>query len=254
MKIVILLDSCINCDRFCNVRIKQYENGLKSILKHYYFFKDNNIDIIFVDNSIDNLNDYPTIKNLLFEDIKIITKNFNDYGKKNPSAGVFEHWLISKDVWKNYDYLIHYEIRQVLTNINFFEEFIKEPISMFGWCTKIPYKNKKWKDLFPPGLYTNKDPKFEIEKYGRDNSNVRSIMFNDFYTGLMSIKIKEFLPFVENYDLDSIIIPDSNGRRKSLENIILCFSYDFLPKFKIVERLYLKRYSLYNSLKKIEEY
>ena len=254
MKTVIILDSCLNCNRSCDARIKQYENGLNSFFQYYHFFEKNDFDIIFADNSVDNLNNYPSIEKLLPKEIKIITKNFNNYGKISGSAGNFEHWLMSKDVWKNYDYLINFEIRQVIENINFFEEFIKEPISIFGWCTKVPYQNKRWKKLFPPGIYTNKDPKFEIEKYGRDNSNVRNIMFNDFYTGLMCIKIKEFLPFVENYDLDSIIKIVPGIGMKSLENIMMSFAYDFLPKFKIVERLYITRYSSYNNLDKLEHY
>ena len=254
MKTVILLDSCIHCKRYCDARIKQYTNGLKSFLKYHDFFKKNNFDIIFVDNSIEDLNQYSFIKNLLPEDITVITQKFNNYGKISCTAGVFEHWLISKDVWKNYDYLIHFEIRQTLENNNFFQEFIKEPMSMFGWCTKVPYQNKRWKKLFPPGIYTNKDPKFEIEKYGRDNSNVKNIMFNDFYTGLMCIKVEEFLPFVENYDINSIVKIIPGLGMKSLENIMMSFSYDFLPKFKIVERLYVTRYSSYSDLNNIENY
>ena len=123
---------------------EQYENGLKSFFKYYNFFKYCNFDIIFVDNSIEYLDEYPSIKQLLPEDIKIITKKNNDYGKISSTAGVFEHWLISKDVWKNYDYLINFEIRQVLENNTFFQEFIKEPMSIFGWCTKIPYQNSRW--------------------------------------------------------------------------------------------------------------
>jgi len=79
-------------------------------------------------------------------------------------------------------------------------------------------------------------------------------MFNDFYTGLMCIEIKEFLPFVENYDLDSIIKNIPGIGMKSLENIMMSYAYDFLPKFKIVERLYITRYSSYNSLDNLEHY
>ena len=254
MNKIIILDSCICADSINPERIKQYENGLKSFFKFEKFFIDNNFDILFVDNSIDNLEVFPMLKKIIPEYVKKITKNNNINGRISKTVGVFEHWLMSKDIWKNYDYLIHFEIRQVIENINFFEEFIKEPMSMFGWCTKIPYQRRKWKKLFPPGVYDNKDPKFEIEKYGRDNSNVRSIMFNDFYTGLMCIKIKEFLPFVENYDLDSIIKIVPGIGMKSLENIMMSFAYDFLPKFKIVERLYITRYSSYNNLDKLEHY
>jgi len=151
---------------------------------------------------------------------------------------------LSKDIWKDYDYLIHFEIRQILNSKNFFEEFLSEPISMFGWGSK----HRLIKNLFPYGKFKKNDNKFKINKYNRYNINCNNNNTNDFYTGLMSLEIKYFLPFVENYDLKNINKVCSKTGPKSLEKIIMCFAYDNLENFKVIERLDVKRYSLYNNL------
>ena len=249
MRNIILLDSCIKSQNYHINRIEQYKNGLKSILKYKDFFIDKGFDIIFIDNSIDDLKQFPFIKDLLPNDIKIICKKLNKNGP-NKAGGVIEHWLMSKDIWKDYDYLIHLEIRQILIDNSFFEEFLKDPISIFGWGSD----NRLIKGLFPYGKFKKNDKRFEIDRYNRHNrhnrhSNKRT---NDFYTGLMSLEIKSFLPFIENYDYKSIneIIPDKGP--KSLEKIIMSFAYDNLENFKVIEKLNIKRYSSYDNLDKFD--
>lgn len=247
MKYILLLDSCIKSSNYNLNRIKQYENGLNSILKYTEFFLKNNIDIVFVDNSVDNLDEYPNIKEKLPKCVKIICKKLNINGP-NKAGGVFEHWLLSKDIWKNYDYLIHFEIRQILNSKKFFEEFLLEPVSIFGWGSK----HRLIKNLFPYGKFIKKDIRFEINKYNRYNTNYNVNNFNDFYTGLMSLEVKHFLSFVENYDLKNINKFCSKTGPKSLEKIIMCFAYDNLENFKVIERLDVKRYSYYDNLKKFD--
>ena len=68
----------------------------------------------------------------------------------------------------------------------------------------------------------------------------------------MSLEIKYFLPFIENYDYKSIneIIPEEGP--KSLEKIIMSFAYDNLENFKVIEKLNIKRYSSYDNLDKFD--
>ena len=94
------------------------------------------------------------------------------------------------------------------------------------------------------GNFKNKDNRFKINLYGRDNSNYKDVYFNDFYTGLFSFSVDKFKEFIKKSDLKKIIIPP----RASLEKLTMNFAYDNLESFKIINRLGILRYNTYDSL------
>ena len=245
MKYLLLLDSCINSIDFNEIRIKQYENSLKSIFQFEDFLK-RHFDIVFVDNSIESLEKFPTIKKIIPDYVKVITKVFNNYGRKTKTGGVFEHWILSKELWKNYDFLIHFETRQILKDKSFFENFISEPVSTFTWGNK-----ERNGPIF--GNFKNRDPNFKIKLYNRFNTRFGTF-FNDFYTGMFSVKISEFYSFVNNFDLNSVLIIKKGEGKKSLEKIMMCFAYDELEEFKLVKEIGIGRYTSYSSIDSTEYY
>ena len=228
MKIILSLDMSINIYSYkCNKRIEQYKKGLLSILKYIDFFIKNNIFIILVDNTIENLEDYPEIKNIIPYNIICIFKKLNNYGKINKGAGCIEHLLISKHIWINYEYLIHFEVRQTLNNNKVIEEFLLKPISTFSWAHKKP--------CAICGIFEKNDPRLNINLYGIDNTSKNTEYFNDFYTGLFTMKIN-YLKELINYDLDYMI-----KNSISYEKLIMSFTINNINEFKIVDKLYINR-------------
>ena len=100
-------------------RIKQYQNGINKIFE---FNKD--CDIIIADNG-NNFNFKLNGK------ITVIKNNPNNYGKINKGAGLIEIWRNNIELLKKYDYIIHFEPRQLLINNDFINDFIKNPRNLF---------------------------------------------------------------------------------------------------------------------------
>jgi hypothetical protein len=236
MKTILHIDSSIKSTDLCEARLLQIMNGLNSIFKHIDFFKLNNTDIVYVDNTISNINELPMIRDIIPKEVKCIFKENNIYGKISKTCGCFEHWKLIENILDDYDYIIHFEARQTLLDLSFFENFFKEPITIFSWAHKKVY--------FPLGNFKNKDNRFKINLYGRDNSNYKDVYFNDFYTGLFSFSVDKFKEFTKKADLKKIIIPP----RASLEKLTMNFAYDNLESFKIINRLGILRYNTYDSL------
>ena len=219
-----------------------------SIFKHNDYFVSNGIDIVYVDNTISSLDDLPVIRDIIPPNVTCVFKENNIYGRKSNTAGCFEHWVLAKDMWEKYDFIIHFEARQILKNTEFFEEFLRAPVSTFGWCTQrsitCPGGN------VPSGMFANKDSRFMLDLYGRDNSNYGSPWFNDFYTGLFSFRVDAFKKFVENVSLEKIVAPPMSA----LEKILMVCAYEELPIFKVVDKLNVIRFANYNNFEKIEHY
>jgi len=235
-KTLLFIDSSIKIGHNHNARIEQYKNGFKSVSKHMEFFRSNNIDLLWVDNTISSLDEIGALRECIdLDNVKTIFKKNNKYGKLNKGAGCIEHWILGTDIWRHYDYIIHFEARQVLINVSFFEEFLREPISMFSWAYRKPSA--------PLGILTKRDRRFRLDLYGpnvpknthRQNPNaVRH--FNDFYTGLFSVSVPEFIELVNNIRLDGMV-----KHRVFLEKIMMSFAYCRLDKFKMVDKLYVWR-------------
>ena len=247
MKTILFLDSCYKSSDFNPIRIKQYILGYKSVFKHINFFKENNIDILLVDNSISSLAELPVeLRNLIPKSAKIIVGDHNKYGRISKGAGVIEHWRMGKEIWKEYDYIIHFELRQILIDLSFFHIFLNDPISIFSWCGGKTL-NKTYN--FPLGKFKQKDIRFDLEAYGKDNSNISDTKnFNDFYTGLFSCHIKEFRKWVDGISLDQIIYRQPGLGMMALEKMVMCFAYYNLPEFKLIAQVNVRRSDNYNSI------
>jgi len=258
MKTILFLDSCVKgrCttsrrwvkgNNFNPVRLKQHIYGYTSIFKHINFFKENNIDILLVDNSVSSIDELPEeLRNLIPKSVRIIVGNNNKYGQISKGAGVIEHWRMGQEIWKDYDYIIHFELRQILVDLSFFHTFLNDPISIFCWCAG---KTLKQSHNSPLGKFKQKDIRFDLEAYGKDNSNIYDKKnFNDFYTGLFSCHIKEFIKWVDGISLDQIIYRHPGLGMMALEKMVMCFAYYNLPEFKLIAQLNVRRCPKSNSI------
>jgi len=140
MTVAILLSCTTNLNShrfkksFGEQRIKDYVIGLNAFFKYNRYFIDNKIDIYFVDNNINN--EFPlneNIKNALPKNVKLCCFCKNNYGVLNCGAGLLEQWTECKSIIEKYDYIIHFEPRQILIDNYFIENanensfyFIKE--------------------------------------------------------------------------------------------------------------------------------
>ena len=111
-------------------RMKQYENGFRKFFE--YNFTEKNIDVYIIDNSIKSIENIPpNILNTVPNNVTFICHTNNQYGCKNKGAGLIENWLVCKEVLKQYDWIIHFEPRQLLKNFDFFDSFFKNPRNLF---------------------------------------------------------------------------------------------------------------------------
>ena len=234
MKTLLFIDTSImieNCDS--NVRINQYKEGLTNILKHNNYFSENNIDILLVDNTINSYLDVSNCEffNVISKNCNCVTYKNNNYGKKNKGSGVFEHWdMINIEIYKKYDYIIHFEARQTLQSLHFFDIFLKNPTSIFSWSSKKPSAIT--------GDFIKNDDKLQIELYGLNHCDMHTHPnFNDFYTGLFSMKMEHFLELLKTTGAKYLINEDI-----SLEKIMMRFVHKNCDKFKIIEKVDLIRY------------
>ena len=115
-------------------RMRQYVEGLCKFFEYNDILKNHNIDIYIVDNSIKDGGTLPQeILNVIPEHVKTILFLKNDFGKLNKGAGLIEQWLYCKNILINYDWLIHFEPRQLLLNFNFINNFLKKPRNLFTY-------------------------------------------------------------------------------------------------------------------------
>ena len=112
-------------------RIEQYISGLNSLKKFYN--KLEGIDILFVDNTLENINFVPDkIKSKLPKNCKFYVKLNNLYGKYNKGAGDIEMWRAYLQIIKKYDYFLHYEHRMIIKDFSFVSSFLKNPRNFFS--------------------------------------------------------------------------------------------------------------------------
>jgi hypothetical protein len=136
MTILILLTICINPENAYSLkekktRLEQYVNGIKRFLQ-YNNYKNDNVDIYITDNTIEKNHSLPSeILDILSKNINIITCMNNNYGKYNKGAGLIEQWLYNKELIKKYNWLIHFEPRQLLESNYFIESFFKNKRNLF---------------------------------------------------------------------------------------------------------------------------
>ena len=113
-------------------RIQQYVKGLTKFFEYNDIFKKQNVDIYIVDNSIKDGDSLPAELLTILPDSVIINTSLNNtFGCVNKGAGLIEQWLYCKDIIEKYDWLIHFEPRQLLLNFNFINDFLENPRNLF---------------------------------------------------------------------------------------------------------------------------
>jgi len=145
---------CLNpSNKMSNVgeeRIKQYIEGFKKFFEYINILNEHNVDILVFDNSIADNEKLPEeILNIFPSNVIVLTGNNNKYGCFNKGAGLIETWNYLKNIINQYDYLVHFEPRQLLLNFNFINHFLNNN------CNLFTMGNSKVKH-FNTGLFTIK--------------------------------------------------------------------------------------------------
>ena len=135
-KILCILPICCyptnNGSNSGSERINQYVTGLNKLFEYNDIFKKHSVDIFIADNSIRDGDNLPReILNILPSNVRIITCLQNNFGSKNKGAGLIEQWIYFKDIIEKYDWLIHFEPRQLLLNFNFINNVLENPRNLF---------------------------------------------------------------------------------------------------------------------------
>ena len=153
-------------------RIKQYQQGIDKIVE---LNKKYNLDIYIADNG-HNFDDKIKIP----ECIKIIKNNPNKFGVFNKGAGLLEVWRKNIDILENYDYIIHFEPRQLLIDNYFIDNFIKNPRTLFTM-------NVNTKGAYNTGLFSCKSTDLinfirciSPESIITNNISIEYVMYNFF--------------------------------------------------------------------------
>ena len=89
----------------------------------------------------------------------------------------------------------------------------------------------------PIGCFVKKDKKFDINLFGIDNYRWKqNPKHNDYYTGIFAIDISYFIKFVEDMDLEIMCL-----KKKALEKELMCFTYNNIENFRMVNKTYVWR-------------
>ena len=200
-KIICLLQICCfpnnNGSNKGPERIQQYVNGLNKFFEYYDIFEKHNIDIYITDNSVsieDNLPD--KILNILPANVKIINSLNNKFGSINKGSGLIEQWIYCKEIIEKYEWIIHFEPRQLLLNFNFINNFLENPRNLFKIINSCFLTKKQITTHFYTGLFCIETDKlidycFNINLYNMVNNNIsieydlynymikRNIVFNN---------------------------------------------------------------------------
>ena len=152
-----------------STRMTHIIDGLNSLFKYKSMFDENNIDICLADNTIKDKIQFPKkIRDILPPDIILNLSDNNKYGAINKGAGLIEEWRYLQDLISKYDWIIHFEPRQLIIDFNFFDSVIKSP-----------------RNLFVENKVLNVVPHF--------------------HTGLFGIESKILLKFINNTDINIMI-------------------------------------------------
>lgn len=201
MKILCFLPICFKPTHkdssFGNTRIHQYVNGFKTFFEfNKDIFYKYNVDIVVFDNTINSIVDFPShIKNIIPHNAKILYNVVNTYGSRNKGAGLIETWKYNKEFICQYDWLIHFEPRQILKSNQFIENFLENPRNLF-------------------------------------TMNVNT---NHFNTGLFCIQVKDLINYINTINLNDMILKhisiEDNLYQFFINNKIL---FDTLNKMDLI--------------------
>lgn len=113
-------------------RIQQYIDGFKKFFEYIEILNNYNVDIYIFDNTIDKNQVLPQeILEIIPSNVKIINDSVNNYGGINKGAGLIESWIYLKNIIEQYDFLIHFEPRQLLINFDFILCFLQNNANTF---------------------------------------------------------------------------------------------------------------------------
>ena len=137
-KILCIMPICLypsnNMSNKGTERINQYINGLNKFFEYIELLKKFNVDVYIFDNSIDKNEKLPQeLIDIIPDNVTILNDNVNNYGCKNKGAGLIESWVYLKNIIEKYDFLIHFEPRQLLINFNFIEYFFENQENLFAY-------------------------------------------------------------------------------------------------------------------------
>lgn len=128
-KILVLMPTCFNpSNAHCSkgdIRRRQFINGLNKMFEYNF---PTIVDFYIMDNSCDKLPDY--IQDILPPYVKSYCINDNK-GSRNKGVGLIYQWLAMQHIIECYDYVLHFEPRQLFINFSFFESFFSNPRNMF---------------------------------------------------------------------------------------------------------------------------
>jgi hypothetical protein len=140
MKILLILSTAFdvsNVDRIPVIRDErneQYYDGFKKFFElNQNNIKESKFDICLSDNTI---NDIKEIDDKIQEVLKPIKINYNllinnEYGSINKGSGLITSWLRIKNKISEYDFIIHFEPKQLLLDNVFIESFLNEKDNLF---------------------------------------------------------------------------------------------------------------------------
>jgi hypothetical protein len=137
-KILCILPICINpTNNSSNTglgRTEQYITGLNKFFEFIEILNNYKVDIIIFDNTINKTESLPkNILDVIPDNVKVINDNVNNYGCINKGAGLIECWNYLNSSISQYDFLIHFEPRQLLLNFNFITNFLENPRNLFTY-------------------------------------------------------------------------------------------------------------------------
>ena len=116
------------------VRKNQIISGIKKLFE--YDFKKHMCDILITDNTCTEL--YPELQKLLPENTIYRLFLDNRYGSIYKGAGLLQKWIYNKEILQEYEWIIHFEGRQLLKSFSFLDRFFVSPQYYFVYGSKTP--------------------------------------------------------------------------------------------------------------------
>lgn len=174
-------------------RKAQYISGIKQVMKMKPIFDAFGVHVSLYDNTIKQGTEIDKdILNCFSEDCSVCGFDCNNYGKLNKGAGLVETWNHMIDDWTKYEFILHYEPRQIIEKHSFFQEFLKSPSNMFSinYSTNPPH--------FNTGIFAIETKHLEsfvrsvnLDKMVRDRVSIEYSFYNFVVNSNIPFKSKE---------------------------------------------------------------
>jgi hypothetical protein len=160
-------------------RLDNYISGLTRFFELLESYHDK-CDIIIFDNTINKDFQIPNeIISIIPKNIIILHDFANRYGPINKGAGVIEQWSCCQSQISKYQWIIHFEPRQLLLSDYFFKSFFANPRTIFKHYL-VKEKHYFWTGLF--AIETERLIDFLQECTPivliREHCNLENIMYN----------------------------------------------------------------------------